>query len=50
MISKNECNRRPDHWNSDRYSLTKEYVEKFLNDLVQDGVLTKINQYYKMVK
>ncbi len=50
-----ECNRRPVHWqcpywNSDRCSLTKEHLETILNNLVQKGVLTKINQYWTMVK
>ena len=51
----NECNRKPvnwkcPYWNRDKCSLTEEHIEKILNNLVDKGVLTKINQYWKMVK
>ncbi len=50
-----ECNRKPDkwrcpYWNSDICSLTKERIKTILGRLVEKGVLTPINQYWKMVK
>lgn len=51
----NECNRKPEkwdciYWHSDRCSLTEKYIEMILDNLVEKGVLTKKNQYWKMIK
>lgn len=51
----NECNRKPEkwdciYWNSDKCSLTEEHIVTILDNLVGKGVLTKKNQYWKMVK
>lgn len=51
----NECNRKPDtwecpYWNNDRCSLTEKRIETILDRLVEKGVLTKTNQYWRMIK
>lgn len=51
----NECNRKSDkwacpYWNSDRCSLTQERIKNILDRLADKGVLSPINQYWKMVK
>lgn len=51
----NECNRKPDswecpYWNNDRCSLKEEHIKTILDKLVDKGVLSKANQYWRMVK
>ena len=50
-----ECNRKPDtwhcpYWHNDRCSLNEKGIETVLNNLVQKGVLTRANQYWRMIK
>lgn len=51
----NECNRKPEegeciYWNRERCSLNEEHIVKILDNLVNEGVLEKKYQYWRMIK